>query len=1178
MVRGEARLVFRDINTGEITKEVKQKNTITESMLNRMANVGYFDTNTPSNDGRFGEYIFIGGLDQPTDRNWAAMYNPIERGRTEPGIQNPNLLSGNVGTGGTFAYYYQYQQRFDPPAALRTIYTIGIGMDYETSWPLPEPYRPVDVAAYLALTTPCTQSPTETLDIFYRIIWDNPEEDTSDTAPSRDQIYRIARRHIWVNSGYPNDYTIYPQTVRFVAHGRKMIPNVRNYYLTDFNRGYGSGDQRYPNSFGIGGIAYGDGSYRARIIRATGDLTQATGRLIGTILGCNQNYSGAEPSLFFNPLNRESNSPIQNIFSHSAVATGPFYFASTVPSGTGTLAINGDSWTNPDWQKFLRIEVTGSGGVGAGTYKVWMRNTTGFYNNTYQDMFVAVPFISKFSNYHGVMFNHGTDDNAGGFWQRLSYDRRTGVNTVPYDQTSKVIGFLSYLVIRYDLINNERDSWHSTSSVPLNVSDISQVCVADNGDIWVADAVTGLHRIHADGNTIDEFNNTHTDLTGITTSKCYGVTKTPGRIWAIMHDSLIWTDDNGTTFNVYDSGSSPAYNIVPAGQEYRQWFLQGDPTHADHRLAIVWNSDSNYQWRSYLRVTWWDSVSGVGNTTADYYRGDANTTLGYAYPSRRREMCQSFHCSPNDGVWGSRTVWETSPTSDDESSAIWNYNATTPTHVFASHSNENGRSCRQFWWGKDPNGLDAMVMGRYENSNQGRFTLGRQDGTHNFASLLNRETDINTVDGATNTGYMVGECAKVFFRDSGMFAGHQAIETTDSAWFVVPVTDSSSSDAGSFRGVAWKEYGWDGANWIEGHAGSKTMHATEEPIVDGLTVSFDDAGGTQTFVATDYYTVGVVDGVLVDGGVEFDSRFVGVYYKKVKFDQTDVEGGGLLPATTTTLARSLSETEQSVILDNNGRMTYNDPSNRFQGTSSGDYSGRLHGSLGTGRCVFRFRFIDIPGGQNMVAGLAAASKIGTGVSATNIDYAVRVTSVSNENWRVEVIQNGTVVHTEYDPTPDPGYQDGEFTRDNDNWIYYWFERPEGSTDLEVKIRNKVVYTFTGVSGELVPSVYSSHQSGYLYWNWMVKEYTDYIISLGDGVSTGRFEPNFWSIDYTLPGRPLPEDVKINGVPVTTILLNDTTTPLAAGEISLYTGGRIRFSPSDIGKTLTIDRYNVMLYD
>jgi hypothetical protein len=237
---------------------------------------------------------------------------------------------------------------------------------------------------------------------------------------------------------------------------------------------------------------------------------------------------------------------------------------------------------------------------------------------------------------------------------------------------------------------------------------------------------------------------------------------------------------------------------------------------------------------------------------------------------------------------------------------------------------------------------------------------------------------------------------------------------------------------------------------------------------------------------------------------------------------------------------------------------------------------------------FQFR-MDTGSGINgdYTIGLCDASKIGTTVEHNNIDYAFRISAGilgGTDGFRVEVVSNGTVVAVIDDGGPgtkDPSR--GNYNRSNEDYLPLKLTRDAGTTDLYLTYREQVVYTFTGVSTTLVPAMRtggSTSSSNNLRIDSLGVTASDYIIELGNsGSNTGKFEPNFWQIDCSTAGRPSENDIKINGTPVTTLLINDFTTPLAAGEVSILRGvGAIRYSASDVGKTLTIDRYNVILHE
>ncbi len=1170
MVRGEAHLVFRDITTGEITREQKQGNVITDYMLKQMINTSL----QLGNPGTFGHYLFIGELDQLTDRSDENIYTPSAIGRVESGVTSPVLLSANIGTGGTLAYYYQYQQRFDPPATTRTIRVVGIGY---SNISLPNFYVPVPCSAYLALASPCTQTPTETLDVFYRVIWDNPVQTNPDGLTQK-QIDQLIYRHAntTTGTGITNSERGYPGHNYFFQHGQKLIGNTLNDVYTHGHRGYGSGFSSQVSNWYANGTYTPDYKYFARLLDFSIDLTQLLGRLVGTV--GHAYVTTFDRTIFRSSLLKSTDSPIQNIFAHSSTATKPFYDSATVASGTGTLTINGDSWTNPDWNKLLRLDITGSGAVGVGTYKLSMRNTVGFLNNTYYDDHVAIPFLNNQNDF---------DENGGRMYFPMpttdpmyppyyAFTDRAGPMCMSYDDKKQVLFFTHEWVGRMDLTSGERKRWYATSTPSANFQDISQLYVDGSGDIWVADAVNGLFRISADGNTVTVFDNTHASLSGLTNNFCYGVTATPGKIWACFENTLAYTTDGGITFTLHDAGSAVVFTLPEA---QRCWGIQGDINHADDRIAILYNDGATISVNAYIQIRWWDRVSGHGNTTGNVIQHNASTTLTAANPHRRRELFRFVSCSPNDGIWASR-----GRTNVQDGPCFWAYNGTTPSHEFTHMSGESVYNQIFGDWVKDIAGNDAYLAFNYNPSvtYKAQFRLCKQDLTEQWTGTI--PISASSVQGASveyfNTVTNVG--IKCVLPESGMFifANTNANGVGANQWhMVIPITEYDSTDGGEFHNLIWTDYGWDGANWVEGNTNSKTIHATTDALVDGLTVSWDDNTGTQTFVSSDYYTTGVVDGVLVDGGVEFNHQYA-LYYKNVLFNQTDVEGGGVLPATTRTYKRDLISTEYSNLLDITGSMFYTDSTRKITATST-PWGCRL--DTVAEDYVYMEYTTDVTSytnGQYFVGGLAVGTKAGTLVDANNIDYGVKVSHTPFYNITVEIIENGVVTATVFDGSGGAVNYDKEVNYSNIEQMPIRLERLAGTTDLLVKFRGNIVHTFTGVSGDLLPSFYGSYANLYPQNMDVISSGTDYCIELGDsGTTKGYFHPDFYSIDGTTSGQPTASQVKIDGTPVSTLLIEDDgRTVLATGEVDLITrSGLIRYSAADIGKTLTIDRYNVILH-
>lgn len=1173
MIKGEVHLVFRDINTGEITKEVKENNVVTNWALVYSANGASQTDGSGASDGDWGRWgwrIYISNADQLSDRTFHYVHDIYAGGTTEAGISQPRLLSGNIGESGSFAYYYEHQQRFVPPAATRTIKVIGIQREDHSTSQLTQ-QKPAECLAYLSLSTPCTQTPTETLDVFYRIIWNNPVPATS--GMSTEQMQILAQRHMnndTQGGNLPPTGSVWrvewpSRWIEYFYQGKNMVANTSGEILASARLAL-RGDT---------GITAGYGSYHARSHTTNLTITDSLGRIYGSI--AHRDNTAHVYSAFWNPVLKDFSidSPVGNIFPHSPAATGPFYQSSGLAAGAGTVAIDGSGWTNPDYNKLLQVEITQSGILGTSEYRLHVMNTTGFIQNTYKHAEVSVPFFNdRNTGFDGApLFESGVGGWIG--------DR--GPHMMPYnDSKTEVIVFGYDWLGKADIMTGERVRFHSGSTPAYNGTTINQVVAVPStnpgslvtGDIWVADE-TGLYRIHQDDSTIEHFDNTHVNLTGLTSAACYGVTFTPGRIWAAFDGGLVYTSDNGATFTVYNGASSPTFTVADWS---RIWFIQGSPTDVNHQIGVAYNEAASHLTANIcdLRLDWWDSVSGFGNTITQLHR---TTVANDAHPWRRLDIFRVFECAPDGSVWGC-----SNHEANSHNPAFFASNTATASQTFPSYTGASFNQRYFFGWAKDLAGVYAMVICWYDFTN-GYFGFCQQDGTSTRSDVCNNtdyaeDSTVNWYNCSADEGLKcilpsgmvlmstVGNCSNSVYRYYAMRPAWQ---------------DEDDPYGGVGKFINFEEYGWNGAAWVKDHVGNKPTHASSDTLIEGLTISFDDNAGADPFVATDYYTVAICDGIMADGATEFDHSYM-LYYKKALFGETTVENAGLLPVATSDYSRPLPNAEKDILIDASGVTSTN---GYLNGTVNGWYCRVNH--THTDEALLRFRMDTGSGYGEAFIGFADATKIGTTpITGNDIDYAFKLSAGAlggTNGIKVEAISNGVVAaviddgsqgfHTDaLTGHSNDGY--GNFNRANEDYISFKLHREEGSTDVKLYYRNALVHTFAGVSLNLVATFRSSSQYIDIRNDEMRTTANDYVTELGNsGGGTGHFDPDFYAIDLTGPGRPRADEVEINLTPVTTILYNDYLTVLATGEVSILDSGHIRYSSADTGKSLTISRYNVL---
>jgi len=94
---------------------------------------------------------------------------------------------------------------------------------------------------------------------------------------------------------------------------------------------------------------------------------------------------------------------------------------------------------------------------------------------------------------------------------------------------------------------------------------------------------------------------------------------------------------------------------------------------------------------------------------------------------------------------------------------------------------------------------------------------------------------------------------------------------------------------------------------------TKPTHPTSEPLIDGVIIAFTNGAGGNAFVATDFHTFGMVDGLLKDNATSF-SQYTSVYYKPTDFDfQTFLNAAGtnIIDAATRTITEPVKFTRFS---------------------------------------------------------------------------------------------------------------------------------------------------------------------------------------------------------------------------------------------------------------------------
>lgn len=132
-----------------------------------------------------------------------------------------------------------------------------------------------------------------------------------------------------------------------------------------------------------------------------------------------------------------------------------------------------------------------------------------------------------------------------------------------------------------------------------------------------------------------------------------------------------------------------------------------------------------------------------------------------------------------------------------------------------------------------------------------------------------------TTEGFSYKAFLNSDSFIKFYREhdaTNRTGGHAMAYKYDRSGYDINVIPSGTY---SFTNVYWDRYKWTGAAWEPCLVGEtqtgKTIHTATEPLIEGATISFDDALGSQSISSGDYYSAIVCYGVMNDNAEEWTS-------------------------------------------------------------------------------------------------------------------------------------------------------------------------------------------------------------------------------------------------------------------------------------------------------------------
>lgn len=1064
---------------------------------------------------------------------------------------NPRI--GYTPSGGSNFIYTPYtatdpssflmQKRFDPPSLGTTVTINTIAL---ATW---------DTYAYIVAYTPldatCTQTDSQYLDIFYKVTF---LYDSAKTSLSRDMYYH----YIDITT-----FQHYRTSQPYVSAIARSTPSKNTY-----------GSEIIPYTWDAGQMSQ---SGTVRLLKTVLSHSLAKTDQVGAI------YKEVYPvdnnmvtrfGLGSFPLYKAGQTTIQPVHGHKAAATLPFLDASNFAQGTGKVVPT--STTEPGGlDSYYFIDITNSGNAGVATYKFRRRPLLGFVGNTYQEaanrgLFAGTrikigedKFYHKMGNIKGFFHPSITETwkttNTQGFPKLAatgnSYSPTYGPLPINASSVDPYVWFMRVRDVEvcgiqqdgmslYHCGKNTYITLDSTTSPALPVSKIYQVHIdAITGEFYVACSQTGLWKINSTWTTVTQITTPATsDLT-----RCYGVQANNSEVFAVYSDGLFRSTNAGSSWIKYDGASSPVCDVNYNGNmtfnqtrglrvdftsaNRNMLFVKAymDQTlaegHNDHKKfrGVWWSLLGTPVWIDYLHI----NLTNMRPIMPNLIGADAIGIVGGKFyiqgwsGSYYSAFGQSSGAPTGLMLYISEVVFGATATAR----SIYINTITGPMSQFQSYNH-----------GGD---IRAIMVNGYSDRLVRLITFG--------TSATYSATSINYTNEYAGNGFYAA-----FLKNNLVMNFSGSVYSSNDGgsqiqWNVCSLTKGSNAVNGTTPWIDMNQdsYGWDGFNWVLGHSGSKVVHLTSEPLMDGVNISFQNGGAGTSFVNTDYYTFGHCLGILKDNATTMSYSY-SVYSAPLIKDVVQTGTVGLA-----NYAAKFTGVKGNV-------AGYADVKGSFFRNTDGSYSVNTLGAATSTQAFIRtgsfpdcFKIsmqIDTNTSGAFKVGLFSASAGGRASISVSGSVGAGFTYSSDINF-----DNGssTVAHGACavgDILSLERLGSNTLIKKNGTTIRTISETY--TSDLAVAIMG------LGTNqASRTPVVYMGANSSTIYGTKLGNQ----------GSETHTFSKHFAELDIDHPGTL--NEVLINGSPAT-LIFSETAAP-GLGEIVISRSGEVRFNSGDSGKTYSI---------
>lgn len=765
--------------------------------------------------------------------------------------------------------YWEYYSLFNPPVVMSTIRGVALtilGGSNNDALNYSDNYTAIN------LDPPCTQSPTEYLNVYYRLIL---IEDEDNDVPDfiRNQMVLDINRDNSAKVLFPSDMVVlYPFRIMQDLSKSGHVNFLSSYgiALSDPGKTYPEQlDMRmyceksainppaHPNQYST----FVGGAVNTKF-RGGGNGVNIDSPIPSSYnTGCNILISPVK----ITPELSEKFTGIGNVFAANRHSTGTVLFdASNFATGTGRMKVGGQL-ANPEKNPFVssyqcEIVQGGSTWIDA-TYRVYETCNMGTARSTQ-----PLPLLPYGWDVTQTWLTTTAKEMQYKYPERVHFSKsleKYSDNTfITWDSTGITI---------YDIYHGTIVSYDAHSLPVLDVTAIVDVKVDSYSNIWIACADTGLFKltIVSESERILQ----HIGVLPGSQRKCYGIdVDNFGNVWAVFWGTgLFMSSDGGSTWSNVVINYLPFSDFEDDGFSSNWKYLarihcdrSADAANGVGRLLLILSASSPSY--STSGGCWFDLQSSevVGITNSSM-----KSNLDYARGNRH---------APNIIV-DSNNRWFFLRDGGDLKHCAFLHNAAFSTFNFTS--------------GKGAAFGSLRLTKLYDEE------LGQEREYVTTGPFLRRHSANTAVMQAVDTALLtykewsVGSSGTIYNIVTTMSSN--AIHLFENVWVTfADATYMSIGNSYKFFGffltmgptyskntrmIAANMYGWDGAQWVKNHPGAKPIHLDEQVLLRGATNKFEDGSfATTSWVEKETFSFTVFDGYFKDNSTEMSIRDT-IYFK-----------------------------------------------------------------------------------------------------------------------------------------------------------------------------------------------------------------------------------------------------------------------------------------------------------